>query len=171
MKKKTINLLLIVPFVFYTGFLLWNILFKYVSPIEVFSGNRYFSRTINLIPFNDIIQGNYNKLDLFGNIILFIPLGIYISILLDKNKTLKNILIILIVSLVFESCQYIFGIGATDITDITTNTFGGVIGIYVYKMLILLFKDGEKVKKIIAICSFIMMLIVSLLLIGIIIAN
>ncbi|HBI93894.1 MAG TPA: hypothetical protein DDY58_16520, partial [Terrisporobacter glycolicus] len=112
-----------------------------------------------------------NKLDLFGNIILFVPLGIYISILLDKNKTLKNILIILIVSLVFESCQYIFGIGATDITDITTNTFGGVIGIYVYKMLILLFKDGERVKKIIAICSFIMMLIVSLLLIEIIIAN
>ncbi|WP_419726889.1 VanZ family protein [Terrisporobacter petrolearius] len=171
MKKKTINLLLIVPFVFYTGFLFWNILFKYVSPLEVFSGDRYLSRTINLIPFNDIIQGNYNKLDLFGNIILFIPLGIYISILLDKNKTLKNILIILIVSLVFESCQYIFGIGATDITDIITNTFGGVIGIYVYKMLILLFKDGERLKKIIGICSFIMMLIVSLLLIGIIIAN
>lgn len=171
MKKKTINILLIVPFVFYMGFLLWNILFKYVSPIEVFSCNRYFSRTINLIPFNDIIQGNYNKLDLFGNIILFVPLGIYISILLDKNKTLKNILIILIVSLVFESCQYIFGIGATDITDIITNTFGGVIGIYVYKMLILLFKGGERVKKVIAICSFIMMLIVSLLLIVIIIAN
>lgn len=171
MKKKTINILLIVPFVFYMGFLLWNILFKYVSPIEVFSGNRYFSRTINLIPFNDIIQGNYNKLDLFGNIILFVPLGIYISILLDKNKTLKNILIILIVSLVFESCQYIFGIGATDITDIITNTFGGVIGIYVYKTLILLFKGGERVKKVIAICSFIMMLIVSLLLIVIIIAN
>ena len=171
MKKKTINLLLIVPFVFYTGFLFWNILFKYVSPLEVFSGDRYLSRTINLIPFNDIIQGNYNKLDLFGNIILFIPLGIYISILLDKDKTLKNMLIILIVSLVFESCQYIFGIGATDITDIITNTFGGVIGIYVYKMLILLFKDGERLKKIIGICSFIMMLIVSLLLIGIIIAN
>lgn len=170
MKNKTIKILLITSFVFYTGFLLWNIIFKYVSPIEVFSSERYCSRTISLIPFNDIIQGNYNKLDLFGNIILFIPLGIYISIFLN-NKTIKNILSILIISLVFESCQYIFGIGATDITDVITNTIGGVIGIYFYKMFVMSFKDEEKVKKIIAICSFIMMLIVSLLLIGIIIAN
>ena len=170
MKKKTIKILLITSFVFYTGFLLWNILFKYVSPIEVFTSDRYCSRTINLIPFNDIIQGNYNKLDLFGNIILFIPLGIYISIFLN-NKTIKNILSILIISLVFESCQYIFGIGATDITDVITNTIGGAIGIYIYKMFAILFKDEEKVKNIIAICSFITMLIVSLLLIGIIIAN
>lgn len=171
MKKKTINILLITPFVFYIGFLLWNILFKYVSPLEVFSGDRYCSRTINLIPFNDIIQGNYNKLDLFGNIILFIPLGIYISIFLKNKKIFKNILSMMIISLVFESCQYIFGIGATDVTDIITNTIGGAIGIFTYNVFIFVFKDEEKVKKIIAICSFLIMLVVSILLIGIIIAN
>ncbi|MEG0799543.1 MAG: VanZ family protein [Clostridium sp.] len=171
MKKKIINTLFIVGLIFYILFVLWNILFKYVSPLELFSTNRYFSRTLNLIPFNDILNGYYNKLDIFGNIILFIPLGIYINIIMKNNKALKNIYIIVVISLLLETIQYIFGIGASDITDIITNTIGGILGIFIYMILKNLFVKDFKVKSFITICSILIMLPVTLLLIAIIAHN
>lgn len=157
--------------IFYILFVLWNILFKYVSPLELFSTNRYFSRTLNLIPFNDILNGYYNKLDIFGNIILFIPLGIYINIIMKNNKALKNIYIIVVISLLLETIQYIFGIGASDITDIITNTIGDILGIFIYMILKNLFVKDFKVKSFITICSILIMLPVTLLLIAIIAHN
>lgn len=165
--------------IFYILFVLWNILFKYVSPLELFSTDRYFSRTLNLIPFNDILNGYYNKLDIFGNIILFIPLGIYINIIMKNNKALKNIYIkalkniyiIVVISLLLETIQYIFGIGASDITDIITNTIGGILGIFIYMILKNLFVKDFKVKSFITICSILIMLPVTLLLIAIIAHN
>ena len=37
---------------------------------------------------------------------------------------------ILGLSAIFEAIQFILGIGVTDITDLMTNTSGGVIGMY-----------------------------------------
>ena len=79
---------------FYLFFLLENILFKYVSPLELFSPDRYFSRSWNLVPFNDALsylwkdglaQG-FSELNVYGNILLFIPLGIYLQIFLKKKQ-------------------------------------------------------------------------------------
>jgi len=170
-KKKIINILFISGFVFYIIFILWNIVFKYVSPLELFSSNRYCSRTLNLIPFYDIFNGNYNRLDIFGNIILFIPLGIYINMVGKNLKVSKNIYKIIIISLIFEVSQYIFGIGASDITDIITNTIGGVIGIGIYVAIKKIFKDDNKVKTFITICSMIVMIPVAIILIGIFMYN
>ncbi|EPY2307669.1 VanZ family protein [Clostridium sporogenes] len=171
MKKKIINILFIVGFVFYISFLLWNIPFKYVSPIEVFSTNRYFSRTLNLIPFCDIFTGNYNGLDIWGNVILFIPLGIYMNIINKNNAIYINIFKILSISLIFEASQYIFGIGASDITDIITNTIGGIIGIGIYMVIKKIFKENTKVKNFITICSIVIMIPVAIILIALFIYN
>ena len=171
MKKKIINILFILGFVFYIIFILWNIVFKYVSPLELFSSNRYCSRTLNLIPFYDIFNGNYNRLDIFGNIILFIPLGIYINMVGKNSKVSKNIYKIIIISLIFEVSQYVFGIGASDITDLITNTIGGVIGIGIYMAIKKIFKDDNKVKTFITICSMVVMIPVVIILIGIFMYN
>ncbi|MHB9940995.1 hypothetical protein CF065_05050 [Clostridium sporogenes] len=171
MKKKIINILFTIGFVFYILFLLWNIPFKYVSPIEVFSTNRYFSRTLNLIPFCDIFTGNYNGLDIWGNVILFIPLGIYMNIINKNNAIYINIFKILSISLIFEASQYIFGIGASDITDIITNTIGGIIGIGIYMVIKKIFKENTKVKNFITICSIVIMIPVAIILIALFIYN
>lgn len=42
---------------------------------------------------------------------------------------LKNITVIAGVSLLFEGLQFIFAIGASDITDFMGNTLGGIIGV------------------------------------------
>ncbi|MEW9094630.1 MAG: VanZ family protein [Clostridiaceae bacterium] len=165
MKKKTINILFIVGFVFYILFLLWNIPFKYVSPLELFSKNRYYSRTLNLIPFYDIFNGKFNRLDIYGNIILFIPLGIYINIFAKDSKMYKNICKIFVISLIFEVSQYVFGIGASDITDVITNTTGGIIGIGIYMAIKKIFKDYTKTKNFITICSILVMVPVAIILV------
>ncbi|KOR24979.1 VanZ family protein [Clostridium sp. L74] len=171
MNRKIINVLFYIGFVFYTLFLLWNIPFKYVSPLEVFSTNRYFSRTLNLIPFCDIFNGIYNGLDIWGNIILFIPLGIYVNMISKNSRVYKSICKIFSISLIFEVSQYVFGIGASDITDIITNTIGGIVGIGIYMVIKEILKEDERVKKFITICSIVIMIPVSTILILLFIYN
>lgn len=38
-------------------------------------------------------------------------------------------------SLIFEITQFIFAIGRADITDVLSNTLGGIIGIGIYALL------------------------------------
>lgn len=170
-KRSLVDWILIVGFIFYVCFLLGVILFKYVSPLELFIENRYLSRTINFMPFNDIINGYFNKMDIVGNMILFIPMGIYFSVFFKKDKAYFNIFRIALISLGFEVAQYILAIGASDITDIITNSIGGVIGIVIYLFIKMLFKTDIKRKKFIAICSTLLMGIVGFVLIGITIYN
>lgn len=150
---------------FYIYFLLSNILFKYVTPVGLFEDGRYFSRSINLIPFNDLFEGVYNKLDIFGNMILFIPFGLFLKILLPHNSFFKNIVSFSLVSFCFEALQYILAIGASDITDIIYNVIGGILGIGIYNLLKLIFRKEEITNKIIIVLGIIMMILVGVLLI------
>ncbi|GKZ02844.1 MULTISPECIES: VanZ family protein [Paraclostridium] len=168
--KKIINNLFIAGFIFYVLFVVWQILFKYSTPLQLF-GNREYFRSVNIIPFNDIINGNFNKLDIVGNVILFIPLGIYLNIINPTSKISNNIYIIIGTSLGFECIQYILGLGATDTTDIITNSVGGLIGIGIYKVIEKLFKNKVKVKNFVTICSTVVMVFVGILITGIVMYN
>ena len=48
-----------------------------------------------------------------------------------------------ILSLCFEVLQWVFAIGSSDITDLITNTAGGVLGTGVYFVLRKLFRVHE----------------------------
>lgn len=168
--KKIINNLFIAGFIFYVLFVVWQILFKYSTPLQLF-GNREYFRSVNIIPFNDIINGNFNKLDIVGNVILFIPLGIYLNIINPTSKISNNIYIIIGTSLGFECIQYILGLGATDTTDIITNSVGGLIGIGIYAVIEKLFKNKVKVKNFVTICSTVVMVFVGILITGIVMYN
>lgn len=98
-------------------------------------------REINLIPFagsanvNNQIEFN----EIIYNVLAFIPFGIYISMLKSNWSFLKRITVIAGVSLLFEGLQFIFAIGASDITDFMGNTLGGIIGVGVYIVFCKLF--------------------------------
>ena len=145
-KERLYDVALFLIFLIYLSFIAWCILFKYVTPTEVFNPNRYFSRTINITPFNDLKNGYFNFADIYGNIFLFIPLGFYLS-LYRGRKPLSNLILACFLSISFECLQYIFGIGASDITDIILNTFGTLVGMFLYIIFKLIFKDREKIKK------------------------
>ena len=89
--------------------------------------------------------------------------------MLNKNNK-KVILYGFIFSLVLEISQFIFGLGATDITDVITNTSGTILGVLGYLILVKLFKNKDKINNILKIfalivtilfCSLIALLLVT----------
>ena len=159
-KEKTVNALLICSFIFYTAFVIWNILFKYVTPFELFSNARYFSRTLNLVPFNDLFKGTYNKLDVWGNMLLFVPLGIYLKLWSERRWYILTWGAMLS-SVILEVLQYAFAIGASDITDVIYNTLGFLIGIGGYYLAKLIFRENESIKLFITIFACLAVVLVT----------
>jgi glycopeptide antibiotics resistance protein len=129
-------------FVIYLLFLVGLILFKlpFYSPATD-------ERVVNLIP----LMGSFDERGVFVlreivyNVLLFVPLGVYISMLRPSWRFRKKIVVIVGLTLAFEVSQFIFALGISDVTDILSNTLGGVIGIGVYALLLRLFK-GRAVK-------------------------
>ena len=68
--------------------------------------------------------------------IIFAPLGIYLKMLkTESSKAVKLYFVVSGISLIFETLQFIFGIGASDITDVITNTAGTAAGAGLYCIL------------------------------------
>lgn len=119
-------------FLLYFIALIWILLFKLGVRFS-YMGNR----ELNLIPFREYVlyDGRIDRPGTILNILIFIPLGIYIAILKSNWHTGKKIFACLLFSLAIESLQYLLAIGAFDITDVITNTTGGIIGIAIYHLL------------------------------------
>ncbi len=131
-------------------FLCYVVLLCYV----VFFSERY-GRTLyetmqyNLVPFQEINR-NLSQLrsinltaiiNLFGNVLLFIPFGAMIFIWSKKLATFINtFLLSVLLSLIIETAQLISKIGVFDIDDIILNTIGGMIGWLVYKIVYGIYK-------------------------------
>ncbi|MCC0656361.1 VanZ family protein [Clostridioides sp. ES-S-0123-01] len=156
-------------FVVYIILLTWIILFKMqfdISSLETMN-----LRNINLVPFAGslIVNNRVDISEIILNVAIFVPFGIYLCILKEEFSFIKKIVPIFIISLVFETLQYIFAIGASDITDLIGNTLGGIIGIVVFMLLSKIFK--HKTMKIINVLALIVTAIVVLFLGLLIIAN
>ena len=139
MKPENRKTLTITLFVVYMSLLIGIILFKlpFYSP-AISDG----IRVINMIPFQGAFNGNGAiSREIIDNILIFIPLGIYICMLKGEWRFLKKALVVFGLSLSFEIIQFIFAMGRTDITDILDNTLGGIIGIGIYALLFKIFKD------------------------------
>ena len=152
-KKITIGL-----FMVYFLILTWMILFKMSFSFQDLVG----FRSINLIPYYDstIVNGSIGITEIIYNIIVFIPFGIYICMINDNWSVLKKIIFIAGVSLTYEILQFIFAIGATDITDLIGNTFGGIIGITIYFVISKLFKSNQKMNKVLNTIALILTILI-----------
>ncbi len=142
MKQKKLTYIL---FIIYILLLSWIILFKMQFDLRLLPN----IRIINLIPFNESMQS-----EVINNILVFIPVGIYITILWKDKKIYYKIIFVIILSLMYEIIQFIFGIGITDITDILMNTLGGTIGIFIIYLIYKIFKN-EKIDKVLNILALI----------------
>ena len=150
--KKTTHIL----FTIYLFLIIWIILFKLSVSIEQLP---HF-RSINLIPFYYPNKTTYQIKEVLENMIIFIPFGLYLKTLNIHNS--RTIFLGFLLSLSLELSQYIFGIGASDITDLITNTLGVIIGVGIYQLLKKLFKDKTN-KIIIALATITTILIISLI--------
>lgn len=91
------------------------------------------TRSINLIPFYYDKETTFHLKEIIENILIFIPLGLLLKM---KDLSPKKIFLLgFLLSFTYEFLQYIFSIGAADITDIIANTIGAILGSLVYSIL------------------------------------
>jgi len=121
-KQKRISYIL---FSVYFILLIWLILFKFATNLSELPS----MRGINLIPFSYNQGTNTHLREVLYNVIVFIPLGVYIQIFKEGWKKVTKCLVVFSTSFLFEVVQFIFAIGASDVTDLIGNTFGGIVGI------------------------------------------
>lgn len=92
-------------------------------------------RNINLIPFRTMssylknITEPYAFKNIAANIVIFIPLGFFISNKNPKN-VFKALIICLGVILSIELIQLFFKIGFFDVDDIILNFIGSLLGVF-----------------------------------------
>ena len=118
----------------YLMVLLWLVLFK--LKVNISSVFNYHHRSLNLIPFAAPakVNGEISFGEIIFNCLFFIPFGLLLNVNFKKPGFLTKLAFIMIFSVTVELIQFIFAIGATDITDVITNTLGGFIGLALYTL-------------------------------------
>lgn len=154
-----------VLFFIYLAVLVWIILFKSAFSLS----DMPHLRSINLIPYGQsrFVNGRLDISELWQNVLAFIPLGIYLGILNSKGRIWKKIVIIAVISLIMEVLQYVFSIGASDITDLINNTIGGIIGLLIYAFAYFIFgrRTNMILRRIALICTVIIIAFLIILII------
>lgn len=107
-------------------------------------GRTYSERTYhyNLIPFKeikrfiryrDILGTQAVLLNLWGNVIAFVPFGVFLPLFYQRcRKGIYTVLYSFELSLTVEVIQLIFKVGSFDVDDLLLNTAGGMLGFAVY---------------------------------------
>lgn len=120
--------------------------YSVLTPIH-FGENFY----INLIPLKETILMFQQDLgtalyNVFGNTIMFIPLGVFIPLLYRKKLNILHITLYgSFCSLLIELSQIFTGLRSFDIDDIIINTIGSIIGFLIYRTIIS-FNSNSKLK-------------------------
>jgi len=118
----------IVLFVIYLALLLWAILWKFEVPY--IGRAAALARPIKLVPFlpggND---GPSNPFEVLGNVLLFLPFGLYLGSLAPRWRWWMLTAVFLAASLVLEITQHLLSTGSFDTSDLISNTAGGVAGL------------------------------------------
>lgn len=156
LKDKVDFRLVAAVFVVYIWCLVWVIGLKYNSP-WIYELREYMLKLPlssrvgnNWIPFYSLVKSVENgtyafNLDHFLNVVIYIPMGIYLFVFLDEKVKYRwsaviSLSVIAVSSLIFEIVQLFTGLGGCDGTDFVCNFFGGAVGFIIISVLRLLMK-------------------------------
>lgn len=102
-------------------------------------------------------EGRIGFANVVGNILIFIPLGVYASWLRHRVATWAIMLTVASISVAVEIIQGILGVGASDIDDVMLNCLGGLIGILALTLLSAILRQQSRVRSAIAALSLLAM--------------
>lgn len=109
----------------------------------------------NLIPFKETLKmftddfGSTRRAlyNVFGNILLFVPLGFFIPLFYEKyNSLLKVTFYGMLASITIEGIQYLTAMNITDIDDVIFNTLGALVGALCYRIFEAIFR-GKRLEE------------------------
>lgn len=106
-------------------------------------------KPLNLVPFEGELkaflttrQAPFLMRDA-GNVFFFTAMSWMITELCKKRRYLLGIVIPVLTSVLMEVYQYLFHCGDADIDDVLLNTFGVVLGVLIYRLIIEKIKENE----------------------------
>ena len=152
-RAKAETVAIFVVFALYAAFLLRLLLLSRAPGSE---------RSVNLIPFASIAEyvsshssgtGRIAFANVVGNILIFIPLGFYVSWLRPRAPAWLTMLTVASVSVAVEIIQGVFAVGASDIDDVILNCVGGIIGILTFRLLSAILREQSQVRTAMAALS------------------
>ena len=157
MRRKSCQFMLVL-FLIYLILLVWIILFKLQFSIHDLD----MVRSVNFIPFyyDKEIGTEFHLKEVFENLLIFVPMGIYLQMLLPKGRFHGKLAVIAGTSLLLETAQYVLAIGRSDITDLLTNTTGGLLGLALYCIISRLLRNRERADKLFLVLAVIASVIV-----------
>ena len=109
---------------------------------EAQSMEEYLSYGVNVVPFRTIssyfalsLKGEgYACLNLLGNVLMFLPMGIFLPCLFPKMRKLGWFLLACVLAaLGAEVLQVLTRTGSGDIDDVILNLLGGLLGFFLIK--------------------------------------
>ena len=135
--KKFARPILWTIFIIYC-FVLVYVLFLSRGTRDGFTFAEYMRRFTNFIPFKTIIEyvqryidgyRNLSVLNLLGNFVLFMPMGVLLPCVIRKlDRFWKVTLTVLGMVVMVEIVQGILRVGSVDIDDVIFNVVGAMIG-------------------------------------------
>lgn len=133
-------------FIGITSFLVVGILMIYIIDRNYFQDQI----TINFIPTQGAIKNMLSKREVLeivrnvGNVAFFVGISAMLCELAPKrNKYMLGIVVPTLLSIGMEIYQYILRCGDADVDDVILNIIGAVIGVLIYKNIILRVKEKE----------------------------
>ena len=115
---------LVAMFVVYLVVLVWTVLWKLEVP---WTGG---DTMVKLVPF--VAAGGAGAsapVEVVANLVLFVPLGIYLGLLAPRWPWWAAAGTIAGASVALEVTQYVLAVGRSDTTDVIVNTVGGLVGL------------------------------------------
>ncbi|MBR0434669.1 MAG: VanZ family protein [Lachnospiraceae bacterium] len=153
---KRSRIVSIILFLIYILLLTWIIIYK-----MDFMLTRMPDRSLNLVPLQGTAKyhGHYDYKELFFNVIIFIPLGMFVSMAIKRFNLVAAFCGGFFLSVIYEAVQYVLVCGVADVTDVITNTGGALIGGIVYLIIKAIFKKNHiKVINTMGMMAFIILL-------------
>lgn len=150
-KLKRIDKFILISFYVYL-ISLFSVVF-FPIPLYLLQEKHHFliSNYMNLVPFKTIlIVIKRNQIQLIGNILLLMPLGIYYPLLIKKRIKIKKVFVLgfsitfiieiiqLLSSLIIRVPYRIF-----DIDDIICNLIGMIVGFILFKLSLFFLQDSN----------------------------
>ena len=125
----------------------WIIVLKMNVPMQY----KEDAEMVNFIPYRAslILNESVSFAEILFNVLIFIPFGLYAHPLFRSWSFIQKVGLFFFFSLLFELTQYFLGIGALDSTDILNNTFGGIIGLWIYRGIEKIIPDQLKAQKLV----------------------
>lgn len=156
-RGKAETVVIFAVFALYAVFLLKLLLFSRAPGSE---------RSINLVPFASIADyassrssgaGRPAFVNVVGNILIFIPLGAYMSWLRHRASAWSTMVMVASVSVAVEIIQGVIAVGAADIDDVILNCVGGLVGILAFRLLSAILREPSRVRTAMAMLSLLTM--------------